>query len=206
MLKTFCLLASTVLMSAASLAQSAPPGEGPWRPAPLWFGAESSTFNPDYSCQNSSPFFCWSQQKMGVSTFVDMNRLLLHRVGAEGEARFLRWSGSGSLTMTSYLGGPRIELLRYSHAASPGALARAAGIPPVDHQSLTLHGKFLIRNGSLSLRNGLAGSGHYFVIAPGHRTSRGALKTSGRQTRSGPWNVCDRSRHPGATRRPATRD
>ena len=147
MFKTLCLPALIVLMSAALSAQVAPPGEGPWRPAPVWFGAELSTFNPDYFCQNSSPFSCWSQQKVGVSTFIDMNRLLLRRVGAEGEARFLHWSGSGLLSMTNYLAGPRVEL--------------------VEHKGLALHGKFLVGDGSMTLHKGLAGSGHFFVLAPG---------------------------------------
>lgn len=146
MLKKLCLLVFCLLISPAVFAQSAPSGEGPWRGIPIWVGAEFSTFNPDYGCNNASAFACWNSHLYGVTTYVTANHLL-RGLGVDAEARLLHWGGPGYMTQTSYLAGPRLEMLHF--------------------RQLTVSPKFSLGKSRVSLQQGLAGSGTYFTIAMG---------------------------------------
>jgi hypothetical protein len=146
MLKKLCLLVSSLLMSTVLFAQSTPPGEGPWRGVPVWFGAEFSTFNPDYGCANNSPFACWNHHLAGVASYVYANNIF-KVLGVEGEARILPWGGPGYLTQSSLLAGPRLGFWRYKR--------------------FLLDGKVLLGEGRIVLRDGIPGSGYYFAYAPG---------------------------------------
>lgn len=147
MLKSLSLLSSCLLFSATLFAQSLPSAE---RGAlSVWAGAEFSTFNPDYGCSDSSPFTCWDHQLLGIAPFVDADHLIFQRLGVEGEARFLPWRGpGGGLSQSNYLGGPRVGLLHFKN-------------------EVFFTGKFLMGLGHFNAPNHGAGSGNYFVYAPG---------------------------------------
>lgn len=138
------LLAACCLLSAKLFAQTQYSAEGV-HPT-VWVGAEISTFNPDYGCRKSSPFSCWTNQLIGITPYAEAHHLLFRRLGAEGEARFLHWRGPGVLTETSYLAGPRIDIVQY--------------------RRLLLGAKIVAGIGHFSA-NGGAGEGNYFVYAPG---------------------------------------
>jgi opacity protein-like surface antigen len=92
---------------------------------------------------------CGGQQLLGVAPFVDANQLLFHRLGAEGEARFLHWRGPGAgLTESTYLAGPRFALISFKH-------------------SIGLSGKFLVGSANIHVPNDAAGNGTHFAYAPG---------------------------------------
>jgi hypothetical protein len=146
MLKNLSLLSSCLLFSATLFAQSLPSAERSG--LSVWAGAEISTFNPDYGCSDSSPFTCWDNQLLGIAPFVDANHLIFQRLGVEGEARFLPWRGPGGLTQSNYLGGPRVGLLQVK-------------------RRFFFTGKFLMGLGHIDAPNHGAGSGNYFVYAPG---------------------------------------
>ena len=84
---------------------------------------------------------------MGISPFMDTRRFLFSRASLEAQARFLRWSGPGSLTESSYMVGPRVRLARF--------------------HGVTLSGKGLIGRASLTVPKGAQGGGSYFAYAPG---------------------------------------
>jgi hypothetical protein len=92
------------------LAAQAPPAAGAGTGISLWIGGSLSTFNPDYGCENASPFSCADHQLIGVGPYVDTNLFLFGIVGFEGEARLMLWHGPGTLIENSYLGGPRFRL------------------------------------------------------------------------------------------------
>src|SRR5579863_2986995 len=146
MLKSCCLLASNLLISATLFAQVVAPGEGPWRGVPIWVGAQFSTFNPDYGCGNNSAFACWSDHLDGISSYTFANHIY-RTIGAEGEARLLNWGGPGIVFQTSYLAGPRMDFFHY--------------------KNVMLSPKLLLGKGQITLNHLYAGSGHYFVYAPG---------------------------------------
>jgi hypothetical protein len=147
MLKNLSLLFSCLLLSTTLFAQSLPSAERGG--LSVWAGAEISTFNPDYGCKDSSPFTCWDNQLLGIAPFVDANHLVFQRLGAEGEARFLPWKGpGGGMTQSNYLGGPRVGLVHFK-------------------RRLYFSGKFLMGLGHIDVPNHAAGSGNYFVYAPG---------------------------------------
>jgi len=84
---------------------------------------------------------------MGLGPQVDTSSFLFGRIGAEGEAHFLRWNGPTGMSQDSYLGGPRLRIARY-HA-------------------LHFSGKFLLGIGRIGLAPGQVGAGTYFAYAPG---------------------------------------
>ena len=144
MLKVPLLIVGGFLLSVPLAGQSLPSAEGP--NASVWVGAEMSTFNPDFGCDNSSPFLCWGHHLLGFGPYVNTNDFLLQRVGVEGEARFLHWLGPGELTESTYLAGPRARLFRY--------------------REYLLSAKFLVGDARLNVSGG-PGSGQYFAYAPG---------------------------------------
>jgi hypothetical protein len=135
-----------MLLSATIFAQSLPSAERGG--LSVWAGAEISTFNPDYGCKDSSPFACWDNQLLGIAPFVDANHLIFQRLGAEGEARFLPWRGPDGLTQSNYLAGPRVGMLHFRNR-------------------FFFTGKFLMGVGHIDAPNHGAGTGTYFVYAPG---------------------------------------
>lgn len=144
MLKALYLLVVSLLLYIPASAQSAVSAEG--RSLSVWVGASISSFNPDYGCLSASPFKC-NHQLIGIGPFVDTNPLLFHRVGLEGEARFMKWHGPVGLTESSYLVGPRISLLQKGRFS--------ANI------------KVLVGIGNIATPNSGKDSGNYFVFAPG---------------------------------------
>ncbi len=147
-------VAVSLLISVPSIAQTSPSAEGPG--VTVWVGASVSMFNPDYGCKNNSPFSCWGNQLIGFGPYVDTNSFLLGRIGAEGEARFLRWHGPVGLTEDTFMGGPRVRLWH--------------------HRALHATAKFLIGEARLNVSNNGVGTGNYFAYAPGgavdYRVSR----------------------------------
>ena len=144
MSKSFCVLASCIMLSIPLTAQSTHSAEG--RGISVAVGASFSTFNPDYGCSSNAPWACWDGQLMGISPYVSTNAFLFERIGAEAQARFLQWHGPGGLTESSYMAGPRVKLFR--------------------HKRVAFSGKFLMGVGHLNISNGF-GSGTYFACAPG---------------------------------------
>jgi hypothetical protein len=145
MLKNLCLLAAGILLAIPLTAQSFPSAEGPG--VSVWVGASISMFNPDYGCDNDSFLSCWNHELLGIAPYAYTNPFLFHRIGAEGEARFLHWHGPRNLTESSYLAGPRVGLYRY--------------------KKLLLSGRFLLGEAKLDVGSVSAGSGTYFAYAPG---------------------------------------
>ena len=145
MFKSPYLLVAGCLLSVPLAAQSHPSAEGP--AVLVWVGASFSTFNPDYGCPSASPLTCWHGQVVGISPYAVSRPLLFNRVGAEGEARFLRWHGPSGLTESSYMAGPYVRLARF------GALSFSA--------------RFLAGFGRLTIPAPAIGSGRYFSYAPG---------------------------------------
>ena len=147
MRKTPYLLCLYLFISAGLSAQGVPSAEG--SSVMVWAGAEISMFNPDYGCGSSSPFSCGSGLLFGISPYVDVNHLFFHRIGAEGQARFLHWGGPGrGISESSYLAGPRFALVQFK-------------------RTLFVSGKVLVGMGNINLPPGTSGDGSHFVYAPG---------------------------------------
>lgn len=139
-------LAGVFLSALASLAAQAPPSAEGGIPTTLWIGASVSTFNPDYGCPNSSPFSCGEYQLIGIVPHLDTSSFLFRRIGAEAEARLMLWHGPIYMVQYSYLGGPRVRLVRF--------------------RDVLVTGKFLLGLAHLDVSPGL-GDGSYFAYAPG---------------------------------------
>ena len=146
MRKSIYVLACCLFLSIPLTAQSTWSAEG-GRTISVWAGASLSTFNPDYGCKDNSPLGCWDGQLLGISPYVHTNGLLFHRVGAEGQARFLHWRGPGSLTESSYMAGPRVGLFQ--------------------RNKFVFSGKFMIGSAHLDVPKGTLGAGSYLAYAPG---------------------------------------
>ena len=143
MQKSLYFILSCCLFCLPLTAQTSPAAEGP--NISIWLGFSVSTFNPDYGCENSSPFTCWHHQLIGIAPYADTSAFLFGRIGAEGEARFMRWHGPSDMTINSYMGGPRVRIW--------------------SHKKLLVSGKFLLGTARLSVTG--SGSGDYFAFAPG---------------------------------------
>ncbi len=141
--KSLYLIALCFLLSLPLTAQTSPSGEG--HGVSIWLGLSVSSFNPDYGCAHNSPFACWNHQLIGISPYADTSAFLLGRIGAEGEARFLRWHGPSDMTIDSYMAGPRVRLW--------------------NNRKLLFSGKFLVGNARLTLAPPV--NGNYFALAPG---------------------------------------
>lgn len=96
----FAILAAVV--PAALLAQSSKSAVG--GEASLWAGGEFSYFNGGYSCSGNWVWNC-KYDLAGITALTDFN--LNTKIGAEGEARWLHWNGSGGMVESNYLAGPR---------------------------------------------------------------------------------------------------
>lgn len=101
-------LLAILFLPAAVIAQNPPAAVG--GEATLSAGAEFSSFNPDYSCHNNSPFAC-STQVMGPTVFFDFNPRM--KWGAEGEARWLDWHGQTGESLSDYLIGGHYRLVQF---------------------------------------------------------------------------------------------
>lgn len=116
--------------------------------AGFWVAGEGSSFNPDYYCASSSPFSCASGQLVGPTALFDFNARA--RWGAEGEARWLRWHGTGSQTQSDYLLGPRYRLYQ---------LGRLSAWAKVELGGVWVQTPYYPAGGSLK--------GSFFAYAPG---------------------------------------
>ena len=134
------LIAPTVVL--AQVPRSAVGGN-----ASLWAGGEVSSFNPDYSCSSDVPFNC-KDQLVGPGAFFDLN--VTPKWGAEGEARWLHWNGTGGEVESSYLAGGRYRAFRYGR---------------LDGWVKMLVGAGLITTPYFPVAGSLKGS--YFAYAPG---------------------------------------
>ena len=143
--KILFVLVCCLLLSIPSTAQSIWSAEGPG--ISVWVGATVSTFNPDYGCRDNSPVGCWKYQLIGISPYAHTNAFLFNRIGAEGQARFLHWHGPSSLTESSYMAGPRIDLYQ--------------------KKRFILSGKILAGSAHLQAPPNALGTGTYFAYAPG---------------------------------------
>ncbi len=95
MIRKYVLLASLLLLPAASRAQVVAAGVGGNQQ--LFAGGYFSTFSPDYG------FY----RLYGVGAYADYN--LTPRYGAEAEARFLRFHQLANIHEDTYLIGPKIN-------------------------------------------------------------------------------------------------
>lgn len=105
-------------------------------------GAEASAFKPD----SIPPYL--GGHVVGPGFFFDVN--LQPKWGAEGEARWMRWHGTGGQTQSDYLIGPRYRIYRWHRVSLWGKFVAGAGVE-----------KFP------SFGSGSVGNGSYFAYAPG---------------------------------------
>jgi hypothetical protein len=127
------LVLSVMMGVATAFGQVAPSTRG--GDAAVWIGGEFSSFDSDYD--NSSRI-------VGPGVYGDLN--LTHKLGIEGEARWMRWNAYGNQTQSDYLGGVRYRIWKI--------------------QKLSLYAKFLV--GGVWIRYPLGiGTGSYFAYAPG---------------------------------------
>lgn len=115
--------------------------------AGLWAGGEFSWFHSDYHCQTATGVSCKNSLE-GITPLVDLN--FRQKWGAEGEARWLHWGGTGGMKESNYLIGPRYRFFRYD--------------------GIGIWGKVLLGGGWITTPNyPQAGSlqGSYFAYAPG---------------------------------------
>lgn len=136
MMKCSLFLCGALLLAPLAFAQVAPSATG--GNGSVTIGAEASAFRPD-----SLPGYRGGHV-VGPGFFFDVN--LTPRWGAEGEARWMHWHGSGGQTQSDYLIGPRYRLLKW--------------------RSLSLWGKFLMGAGVENFPENI-GTGSYFAMAPG---------------------------------------
>ncbi len=130
--KLFCLTVLLIPVSALAQVASATRGGG----LSLSAGAEYSNFQPD-----------WGPNRMGgITVFGDLDRIFLHKLGIEGEARWLHFNEWHDESEAHYLVGPRYRLLRY--------------------HGLSFYGKFLLGGGFITYPDNF-GSGSYFAYVPG---------------------------------------
>jgi Outer membrane protein beta-barrel domain len=100
-------LFALLFVPAALLAQS--PRSAIGGDAGLWAGGEVSDFNPDFGCKSNMPFNC-ANDLLGATALFDFN--VKPRWGAEGEARWLHWNGTGGQVESTYMIGPRYRVYR----------------------------------------------------------------------------------------------
>lgn len=125
-----CMFAAAAVVSA-QIATSVNGGEGS-----LWAGGEYSVFNPDFGTENLN----------GVGASFDLN--VTPRIGAIGEARWLRWhnSNDGGETQSDYLVGGKYRFYRWNR--------------------FDFDAKFLIGGVWIKFPDDV-GTGSYFAYAPG---------------------------------------
>jgi hypothetical protein len=122
------------LLPISTFAQVAPATHGGG--LSLSAGAEYSNFQPD-----------WNDIRLeGIATFADLDNIVLRNLGAEGEARWLRFNEFSGEKSDHYLLGPRYRLIRYHR--------------------LSGYAKFLMGGGFITYPSKI-GSGSYFAYVPG---------------------------------------
>ena len=135
---------SLMLSAAAVYAQVAPAAKG--GTSPIWVGGEYSNFVPDYGSTNIN----------GLGVIIDFN--VLPKLGAIGEARWLRWGGDGGETQSDYLAGAKYRLFKFNR--------------------LSFNAKILLGGVWINYPDSI-GTGSYFAYAPGgfvdYRLSRKIL-------------------------------
>lgn len=136
MIKKFLIFAGTLLITPIAFAQVAPSTTG--GNGSITIGGEASAFHPD-----SLPGYT-AGHVIGPGLFFDIN--LMPRWGAEAEARWMIWHGSGGQSQSDYLLGPRYRLIHW--------------------RGLAAWGKFMMGAGVEKFPNKIA-TGSYFAMAPG---------------------------------------
>jgi len=136
MIRKILVFAGALILAPLGYAQVAPSTTG--GNGSITIGGTVSAFHPD-----SLPGYT-SGEVIGPGFFFDVN--LEPRWGAEGEARWMHWNGSGGQTQPDYLIGPRYRALHW--------------------HNLALWGKFMMGAGVESFPNQI-GTGSYFAMAPG---------------------------------------
>lgn len=111
----------------------------------FWAGGEVSSFNPDFNCSSNLPYKC---PLIGPAAFFDFN--VTPKWGAEGEARWLHWNGSGGEVESNYIAGGRYRAFRYRRLNGWVKMLAGAG---------------LITTPNFPVAGSLRGS--YFALAPG---------------------------------------
>lgn len=144
MLKRVGIVFVLLIVPAAVFAQA--PKSAVGGNSSLWAGGEVSSFNPDYNCSSSIPFKC--QSLIGPAAFFDFN--VTPKWGAEGEARWLHWNGTGGEIESNYLAGGRYRVYRFHR---------------LDAWAKMLMGGGLITTPNFPVAGSLKGS--FFALAPG---------------------------------------
>jgi opacity protein-like surface antigen len=128
------LLALVLLLPISAFAQVASSISG--HTLSLSAGAEYSNFRPD-----------WGPQRLGgIAAFVDADHIVLHNLGAEGEARWLTFNQYHGEHESMYLLGPRYRFIHFL--------------------GLSGYAKFLMGAGLITYPSDI-GSGSYFAYTPG---------------------------------------
>jgi hypothetical protein len=122
-----------VPLAFAQVAPSTTGGNGS-----ITVGVEASAFRPD-----SLPGYTGGHV-VGPGIYFDID--LMPRWGAEGEARWMHWHGSGGQQQSDYLLGPRYRLLRWHGLSGWAKFMMGAGVEDFPNQ---------------------IGTGSYFAYAPG---------------------------------------
>ena len=128
--KVFVL--SLIFGATAVYAQVAPAAKG--GTSPIWVGGEYSNFVPDYGSTNIN----------GLGVIVDFN--VLPKLGALGEARWLRWGGDAGETQSDYLAGAKYRVFKFDR--------------------FSVNFKFLLGGVWIRFPRDI-GTGSYFAYAPG---------------------------------------
>lgn len=136
MIRNLLVLAGALLFAPVVFAQAAPSTTG--GNGSITVGVSASAFQPD-----SMPGYTGGHV-IGPDLFFDIN--LMPRWGAEGEARWLHWNGSGGQEQSNYLLGPRYRVIQWRGISGWAKFMMGAGVE-----------KFPAN----------IGSGSYFAFAPG---------------------------------------
>lgn len=136
MIRKSLLLAGALLLAPLAFAQVAPSAIG--GNGSITVGGELSAFRPDSITGYTGGHV------VGPGVFFDVD--LAPRWGAEGEARWMLWHGSGGQTQSNYLLGPRYRLLNW--------------------HGITGWAKFMMGAGVEKFPDKI-GNGSYFAMAPG---------------------------------------
>jgi hypothetical protein len=136
MIRNFLIFAGALLLAPLASAQVAPSTTG--GNGYITIGAQASAFQPDSLTGYTGGHV------IGPGFYFDIN--LASRWGAEGEARWMHWHGSGGQTQTDYLLGPRYRVLRWHNLSAWANFLMGAGLEKFPNQ---------------------IGTGSYFAMAPG---------------------------------------
>ncbi len=136
MFRNFLFLTGALLLAPLAFGQVAPSTTG--GTGSITIGVQASAFRPDSIAGYTDG------DVVGPGIYFDID--LKPRWGAEGEARWLHWHGSGGQQQSDYLLGPRYRLLHWDGLSAWAKFMMGAGVE-----------KFPLK----------IGTGSYFAYAPG---------------------------------------